>query len=252
MSWEPLDSTAPSYRTSTTPRVATTTPGSATSANLDFSNLNASYLAGVATLGVDEHTAVIFDFAGDQLRVEGRSNGYWRLGGESLTLENGHSYELDDLRNATPSQRADQVDSQLNGRDPLVQLAEVAALKTEEGVAALARLVQLASSAKRGIRRSRAAHRRCSPGSAGPPSSRPLRTGRPAARSTCRQWCRGPGHSFRRCLVADRSELVARTRCAEHPQSSARANTHHSGQKERWPALASGPPLQTAWKLTTS
>ena len=106
---------------------------------------------GVATLGVDEHTALIFDFAGDQLRVEGRSHGYWRLGGESLTLENGHSYELDELRNATPSQRQDQVDSRLNGRDQLVQLAEAAALKTEEGVAALARLVQLASSGNEGF-----------------------------------------------------------------------------------------------------
>ena len=105
----------------------------------------------VATLGVDEHTAVIFDFADDQLRVEGRSNGYWRLGGESLTLENGHSYDLDNLRNATPAPRAVAADSNLNDRDPLIELAEVAALKTDEGVAALARLVQLASSSKEGF-----------------------------------------------------------------------------------------------------
>ena len=45
----------------------------------------------------------------------------------------------------------DHVDSHLNNRDPLIQLAEVAALKTEDGVAALARLVQLASSAKEGF-----------------------------------------------------------------------------------------------------
>ena len=107
--------------------------------------------SGVATLGVDEHTAVIFDFEDEQLRVEGRSNGYWRLGGESLTLENGHSYRLADLRNAAPVPRASQVDSQPKFRDPLMQLAEVAASNTEEGVAALARLVQLASSAKEGF-----------------------------------------------------------------------------------------------------
>jgi hypothetical protein len=107
--------------------------------------------SGVATLGVDEHTAVIFDFEDDQLRVEGRSNGYWRLGGESLTLENGHSYKIDDLRNATPVPRTSQVDSQPNIRDPLIYLAEVASLKTEESVAALARLVKLASSAKEGF-----------------------------------------------------------------------------------------------------
>jgi hypothetical protein len=106
---------------------------------------------GVATLGVDEHTAVIFDFARDELKVEGRSNGYWRLGGESLTLENGRSYGLGDLRNASPAQRASGADSHLDDRDPLIQLAEAATLKTEDGVAALARLVQLASSSKEGF-----------------------------------------------------------------------------------------------------
>jgi hypothetical protein len=107
---------------------------------------------GVATLGVDEHTAVIFDFEREELRVEGRSNGYWRLNGDSLTLENGHSYELNDLRDAAPSSRRPvKVDSQRDDRDPLIQLAEVAALNTEVGVAALARLVQLASTAKDGF-----------------------------------------------------------------------------------------------------
>lgn len=106
---------------------------------------------GVATLGVDEHTAVILDFARDELRVEGRSNGYWRFDGDSLTLENGHSYELDNLRNAAPSQPPVEVDSHHDHRDPLIQLAEVAALHTEAGVAALARLVQLATSAKEGL-----------------------------------------------------------------------------------------------------
>jgi hypothetical protein len=103
---------------------------------------------GAATLGVDEHTAVIFDFESDRLRVEGRSNGYWRLGNASLTLENGQSYPLNDLRNATRAPRSDELHSQPSDRDPLIQLAEVAASNTEERAVALARLVQLASSAK--------------------------------------------------------------------------------------------------------
>ncbi len=106
---------------------------------------------GVATLGVDEHTAVIFDFARDDLRVEGRSNGYWRLNGEALTLENGHSYELEGLRNVTSPRRTFDAGSHLDDRDPLIQLAEMAALTTEDGVAALARLVQLASSSREGF-----------------------------------------------------------------------------------------------------
>ena len=103
---------------------------------------------GAATLGVDEHTAIIFDFESDQLRVEGRSSGYWRLGSESLTLENGQSYQLNDLRNATPVPRNNKLHSHHTDRDPLIQLAEAAAFDTEEGAVALARLVQLASSAK--------------------------------------------------------------------------------------------------------
>jgi hypothetical protein len=107
--------------------------------------------AGVATLGVDEHTAVILDFARDELHIEGRSNGYWRLEGQALTLENGRSYELDDLRNATPPPRPVEVNSPLDDRDPVIQLAELAVLDTDDGHAALARLVQLASSSREGF-----------------------------------------------------------------------------------------------------
>jgi hypothetical protein len=107
---------------------------------------------GVGTLGVDEHTAVIFDFERDELRVEGRSNGHWRVGQDSVTLENGHSYNLEDLRNAPPARRSMSDADELNDdRDPIIQLAEQAALKTEDGALALARLVQLASSANEGF-----------------------------------------------------------------------------------------------------
>ena len=51
-----------------------------------------------ATLGVDEHTALILDYEEDTLRVLGRSNGYWRLNGTIRVLENGSTTPLEKLR----------------------------------------------------------------------------------------------------------------------------------------------------------
>ena len=58
--------------------------------------------ADVATLGVDEHTALIFDLATDTVRVLGKSHGYWRRGDATRMLGNGTTTALDELRNATP------------------------------------------------------------------------------------------------------------------------------------------------------
>ncbi len=59
---------------------------------------------GVATLGVDEHTAAVLDFNEDTLTVHGRSNAYWRLNGDSKELSNGTITSLADLR-ATSADR---------------------------------------------------------------------------------------------------------------------------------------------------
>jgi hypothetical protein len=53
---------------------------------------------GTATLGVDEHTALILDVDSDSLRVVGRSNGYWRLNGIIRVLENSSTVALEELR----------------------------------------------------------------------------------------------------------------------------------------------------------
>jgi hypothetical protein len=53
---------------------------------------------GVATLGIDEHTALIIDLERDTLQVLGKSHGYWRLAGQSRVLENGSTTPLDELR----------------------------------------------------------------------------------------------------------------------------------------------------------
>jgi hypothetical protein len=105
---------------------------------------------GVATLGIDEHTAVILDFAHDTLSVKGRANGYWRLNGETLTLKNGTTTELDALRtvSSTPRTTAPAVE---RGNDLPVALAETAAAGGQAGIEALARLVQMASTGGEGF-----------------------------------------------------------------------------------------------------
>jgi hypothetical protein len=54
--------------------------------------------SGVATLGVDEHTALVIDLESDSIQVLGKSHGYWRLNGEVRVLENGSLTPLDELR----------------------------------------------------------------------------------------------------------------------------------------------------------
>lgn len=107
---------------------------------------------GVATLGVDEHTAVILDFSADTVTVKGRSNGYWRLNGETLVLENSTTTPLGDLRSVAAPSR-DEVasgDFSTAARSTPLALAEIAAGGGDEGRDALATLVRLASTGGEG------------------------------------------------------------------------------------------------------
>jgi hypothetical protein len=105
----------------------------------------------VATLGVDEHTALIIDLASDTLKVLGRSNGYWRLGGKSTVLANGSTTPLEELRTLAPPRalRAEQTpDERTNGP---VALGHIAAGGGPQGLEALAQLVQLGASGGAGF-----------------------------------------------------------------------------------------------------
>ena len=104
----------------------------------------------VATLGVDEHTAVILDFGAGTLSVKGRANGYWRANGHTLVLENGATIQLSELGADSGSSRplSPEVERQV---DSPVELAETAAAGGEEGLKALAQLVQLASTGGEGF-----------------------------------------------------------------------------------------------------
>jgi hypothetical protein len=58
----------------------------------------------VATLGIDEHTALVIDLESDTLTVKGRGNAYWRTD-QARILANGETIVLDELRGANGFRR---------------------------------------------------------------------------------------------------------------------------------------------------
>jgi hypothetical protein len=105
---------------------------------------------GVATLGVDEHTAVILDFDARTLSVKGRANGYWRINGQTLVLENDTTTEFSKLgaHSVTPRPQIQDAERPVNAP---IELAERATSGGKEGLKALAQLVQLASTGGEGF-----------------------------------------------------------------------------------------------------
>ena len=110
-----------------------------------LSELERQLPAGVAVLGVDEHTALIIDFDRGSLIVRGRSNAYWRLGGSTLVLHNETETPLSDLQNAVPLSTAPVAPVVPPGPVSPLDLAEAVAHGGDAGHDALAQLVQLAS-----------------------------------------------------------------------------------------------------------
>jgi hypothetical protein len=106
---------------------------------------------GVATLGVDEHTALLLDLDSDTLRVLGKSHGYWRLNGEVRVLENGSTTPLEELRTlvvdipAEPSTPVEKSSGQPG------DLAQTVLDGGPEAVEALAQLVQLSATGGEGF-----------------------------------------------------------------------------------------------------
>lgn len=104
----------------------------------------------VATLGVDEHTALILDLASDSVRVLGRSHGYWRHGGRTTVLENGSSTPLDTLRSIEPTEQVIEVSAAPTATGDSLELGKMVASGGAEAMEALARLVDLAGRATTG------------------------------------------------------------------------------------------------------
>ena len=101
----------------------------------------------VATLGIDEHTALVFDLATDTLRVQGRANGYWRLNGTTRILSNGETVDLSELRNFRARRvDSDLIESQTSPARSPNELAEQVLAGGDNALVALATLVRLATS----------------------------------------------------------------------------------------------------------
>jgi hypothetical protein len=106
---------------------------------------------GVATLGVDEHTALIFDRSRDAVSVKGRSNGYWRRNGETTVLANATTTTLDALRTFAPARANEAPTAPTLSTNQPIALGELAALGGASGHEALAQLVQLATTGGEGF-----------------------------------------------------------------------------------------------------
>jgi hypothetical protein len=105
----------------------------------------------IATLAVDEHTALLLDFEADTLRVMGRSQGYWRHHASVRVLENDSTTPLDDLRTSDAVRAVPSPDeSSLHVSTP-GDLAQRALLGGPEAIEALAQLVRLSGQGKEGF-----------------------------------------------------------------------------------------------------
>ena len=110
---------------------------------------------GVATLGIDEHTAAVFDRESDTLSVRGRARVHWRLSGRVRTFAAGETISLSELRGEAPARAtalflADPTPPAAEAaRDPL-GLAEEVSRGGTRAAHALARLVRLAETGGEG------------------------------------------------------------------------------------------------------
>lgn len=105
--------------------------------------------AGVATLGVDEHTAVLIDREAGTMTVRGRASAHWRLGGEVRSFGAGETVPLSALQpraDVAPEDGATgpgRVDPPV-GASTALELAEAVASGGPSATDALAALVAMA------------------------------------------------------------------------------------------------------------
>lgn len=101
----------------------------------------------VATLGIDEHTALLLDFAADEARVIGRGNAYWRHHGTVITLSSQAPTPLSALRSLPVAPRTRVLSTNDDSLSDNLTLAELVTHGGPAGSEALARLVRLADGA---------------------------------------------------------------------------------------------------------
>ncbi len=101
----------PSSRTTTTPRVARTTPASATSASAGWRPSSRCCPTSHFVLGVDSHTALVLDLAAGAATVLGLGSVTVRVAGRSEVFEAGTSLPISGLGEAARRLRGATVDS---------------------------------------------------------------------------------------------------------------------------------------------
>jgi len=102
--------------------------------------------SGIATLGIDEHTAAIFDLDAGTLSVRGRGAVHWRSGVETRSIASGSEVAVESLeRRGTPRVAPTAPDLSLDA-DSIEELGRVALDGGRDASIAIARLVRLAES----------------------------------------------------------------------------------------------------------
>ena len=101
---------------------------------------------GTATLGIDEHTAVIIDLKSGTLKVTGRANAYWRSNGNIKTLINGTFTPLEDLKIDSNTSENQETGRSFTTPEPQSALELAEAVSAGQGSISdhLAKLVQMA------------------------------------------------------------------------------------------------------------
>ena len=105
----------------------------------------------VATLGVDEHTALVLDLEADTLQVLGRSHGYWRVNGAVHVLENRSTTPLAALRSTDVAQSRRSTVEVSSSRSTPSDLAERARAGGPDALEALAELVRMSATGSEGF-----------------------------------------------------------------------------------------------------
>ena len=107
---------------------------------------------GTATLGIDEHTALVIDLEADTLQVLGKSHGYWRLNGQTRVLENKSTTPLVELRAFQPPPQIERPAAPDQGaRSTPRDLAQRVLAGGPDAIDALAQLVEASATGGEGF-----------------------------------------------------------------------------------------------------
>ena len=106
---------------------------------------------GTATLGIDEHTAVIIDLEQGTLSVQGRANAHWRIGGTEMLLENESITPLAKLQGFSPASVAQKPSAPDKEPESPAELAEAISSGSASASSYLAKLVLMAQTGGEGF-----------------------------------------------------------------------------------------------------